>query len=70
MIEFGKVLTLSVENDLSTVINCETLITLSFDKLDFLIESKMFPGAEDNLIFDVTTAAIIVLILLLLKLLD
>ena len=52
------------------VINCETFITLSLGNFDFFVESKMFPGAADNLILEVITAAIIVLILLLLKSLD
>jgi len=49
------------------VIICETLITLAFGNFDFWGESNTFPGAPDNLVFDVITAAIIVLILLLLN---
>lgn len=64
---WGRFLTFWVRNDLSTVINWETLATDFFGSPEILLDRRTFPGAAANLKFDVMTTAITVRILLRLK---
>jgi len=59
--------TFSTKKDLSMVIICETLMTLSLGNFDCFPESKTLPGAPDKYIFEVMATTITVLILLLLN---
>lgn len=58
----------SLRNDLSTVMICETFTTDGFESPEPLVGMRTFPGASASRRFDVTTAAITVLMRLVLKL--
>jgi hypothetical protein len=66
----GSLPALSAKNDLSSVNIWDTLTTDSFDNPDSFFEISKLPGASAKRIFEVTTATMTVLILLLLKSLD